>query len=662
VLSVTDVDASSRRGLPPFADAPRFGQPERRRSAYDIDVPVRTAKTAPEPPSTRTVAADAPSRRAPRRRSSANLQQVSVPTEVPETVESVRAELARERAASAALRDVAVALGQPGLHPDALLNLILAKCTEVVDAERATLFLREEATGDLVASVEQNGAELDIRLRAGEGIAGHAATSGTAVVVNDAYRDPRFSPATDTSSGFRTRSILAVPMCDHRGNVMGVIQALNKRVGQFTPADASMLSALASQAAVSIENVNLYRSVLSTKEQLEHRVRDLKLLFDLESAMGRVDSLDALLLNVISEAQRVCEAKVGAVALADPETGLVILHVFDVAAAKIVRFPMRLGEGLIGACMQSSEIVMVANAKGDPRQSRELDERVGFKTTAALAVPLEGEDGVPIGAFALYNKDGGFTDEDCSLVLLVAANAATAIRLQQSRDAREREERLTTIGRLLSGVIHDLKTPLAVISGYVQLMQVADDRKVRDQHAQLVLTQFGRIMAMQRDVLEFARGEKSVLLRKVYLAQFFEGAQRELTPVLAKNHVDFVLELGDRGTARFDEGKIHRVVQNLARNAAEAMAPRGGGTFTIKVSRDREGALVLVFVDTGPGIPREIEHRLFRSFVTSGKKGGTGLGLAIVKRITEEHGGRITVRSSKDGATFRIVLPQPDVA
>jgi signal transduction histidine kinase len=151
-------------------------------------------------------------------------------------------------------------------------------------------------------------------------------------------------------------------------------------------------------------------------------------------------------------------------------------------------------------------------------------------------------------------------------------------------------------------------------------------------------------------------------LRKVYLAQFFEGAQRELTPVLAKNHVDFVLELGDRGTARFDEGKIHRVVQNLARNAAEAMAPRGGGTFTIKVSRDREGALVLVFVDTGPGIPREIEHRLFRSFVTSGKKGGTGLGLAIVKRITEEHGGRITVRSSKDGATFRIVLPQPDVA
>src|SRR5207247_5908145 len=153
---------------------------------------------------------------------------------------------------------------------------------------------------------------------------------------------------------------------------------------------------------------------------------------------------------------------------------------------------------------------------------KDLDGIVGFDCDAALAVPLEGEHGKPMGAIALYNKrDRGFTEEDRALLVLVAANASTAVRLQLSRETREREERLTTIGRLLSGVIHDLKTPLTVISGYVQLMQQAESKEKRDEFAELVLKQFDHIGAMQREVLEFARGEKSILVRKVYLQQFF---------------------------------------------------------------------------------------------------------------------------------------------
>ena len=94
--------------------------------------------------------------------------------------------------------------------------------------------------------------------------------------------------------------------------------------------------------------------------------------------------------------------------------------------------------------------------------------------------------------------------------------------------------------------------------------------------------------------------------------------------------------------------------------AIEAMGDRGG-KFTIKVAREKdaeENTLVMTFSDNGPGIPKEIEHRLFQSFATSGKKGGTGLGLAIVKKIAEEHGGSIEVRSSKAGATFVLTLPQ----
>jgi signal transduction histidine kinase len=67
---------------------------------------------------------------------------------------------------------------------------------------------------------------------------------------------------------------------------------------------------------------------------------------------------------------------------------------------------------------------------------------------------------------------------------------------------------------------------------------------------------------------------------------------------------------------------------------------------------------VITVGDTGPGIPKEIEDRLFQSFVTAGKQGGTGLGLAIVKKIVEEHGGRVEVRSSDAGALFSLYFPQ----
>jgi signal transduction histidine kinase len=86
------------------------------------------------------------------------------------------------------------------------------------------------------------------------------------------------------------------------------------------------------------------------------------------------------------------------------------------------------------------------------------------------------------------------------------------------------------------------------------------------------------------------------------------------------------------------------------------MAGRGG-KFTIRVMREGED-VVFQFSDTGPGIPKEIEHRVFQSFVTSGKKGGTGLGLAIVKKIAEEHNGTIDVHSTSRGATFTLRLPQ----
>jgi signal transduction histidine kinase len=242
------------------------------------------------------------------------------------------------------------------------------------------------------------------------------------------------------------------------------------------------------------------------------------------------------------------------------------------------------------------------------------------------------------------------------LLRLVSANASTAVRLFRSRIEREKSERLTSIGRLLSGVMHDIRTPLTVISGYVQLMTTAPDAATRNEHAKLVLKQFDVISAMQREVLEFARGEKSILVRKVYLTKFFSDIEKQIMPELAGTRIELAVELEDRGTARFDEAKMTRVLHNLVRNAIEAMGDNGG-KLTVRAAREGN-ELVITVADTGQGVPKEIEGRLFQSFVTAGKRRGTGLGLAIVKKIVDEHQGSVSVQSSERGATFTVRIPQ----
>jgi signal transduction histidine kinase/putative methionine-R-sulfoxide reductase with GAF domain len=577
------------------------------------------------------------------------------------------ANLAREMRVSKALREVGSALGTT-LDLDQLLELILDKITDALEADRATLYLLDETNDELVSRIAHGEDVRSIRLKIGSGIAGHVARTGKPLHVRDAYKDPRFSPEWDMISGYRTRSILAAPMKNHLGKTIGVVQVLNKKKGEFTDDDEDILAALATQAAVSIDNSRLFMSVtqkniqlVDTKEQLEHRVRDLKLLFDLERAMARATSLEELVMAVLGEAMRACEARMGAVALRDPEEGEGTLYLIDERAKKMKRLPYPQDAGLIGWAIKNDEVLVTSDAQSDPRNDRSFDDRLGgTHAKTAMVVPLEGDHEAPMGAIAIYNKRAGrpFSDEDRGLFELIVANASTAVLLQLSREAREREERLTTIGRLLSSVIHDLKTPLTVISGYVQLMQGATDAAQRTRYAELILRQFDLIGAMQREVLEFARGEKSVLVRKVYLQNFFEDVRVQLESDLARRGIELVVDVQERGTARFDEGKMLRVVHNLARNAAEAMGKKGG-KFVIKVTSDKEsGDLVVSFSDTGPGIPKEIEHRLFQSFVTSGKKGGTGLGLAIVKKIAEEHGGTISVQRSSRGATFKLRIPQ----
>jgi signal transduction histidine kinase len=241
------------------------------------------------------------------------------------------------------------------------------------------------------------------------------------------------------------------------------------------------------------------------------------------------------------------------------------------------------------------------------------------------------------------------------LLTLIAGQAAKAIALAAGRQEKLKSDRLASIGQMMSGVMHDLKTPLTIISGYAQLMAHNDEPPARESQAQLIMRQCDLMSAMMREVLLFARGQSNLLPRKVFVDKFVSETRAQLERELAGKNVKLVVDAKYTGAAIFDEDKLYRVIHNLARNAAQAM--NGEGTFTLRFDSDG-GDFVIIAQDTGGGIPEAMQGRLFQAFATSGKADGTGLGLAIVKKIVDEHGGRIDYETrAGQGTTFRIALP-----
>jgi HD-GYP domain-containing protein (c-di-GMP phosphodiesterase class II) len=143
---------------------------------------------------------------------------------------------------------------------DNLLNLIISETTKLMEAERTTLFFYNKENKELWSYIAQELEIKEIRLPLGKGVAGFVAQSGKILNVPDAYRDLRFDRSLDKVTSFTTRSILCAPMFDHKGGILGVIQVLNKTDGPFNSYDESLLTALAAQAAIAIENARLYES------------------------------------------------------------------------------------------------------------------------------------------------------------------------------------------------------------------------------------------------------------------------------------------------------------------------------------------------------------------------------------------------------------------
>jgi adenylate cyclase len=161
------------------------------------------------------------------------------------------------------------------LHIDTLFERIISAATQLLNAERSTLFLYDPAHDELWSQIAEGAGQKEIRIPSHAGIAGAAFAEGEVELVADAYADPRFNREVDRISGYRTRNIIAVPIIDRTGERLGVVQVLNKRGGAFTPIDIRRLKAFCSQIAIAIQNAKLFSDVLSLKNYNESILKSL---------------------------------------------------------------------------------------------------------------------------------------------------------------------------------------------------------------------------------------------------------------------------------------------------------------------------------------------------------------------------------------------------
>ncbi|NLA07215.1 MAG: hypothetical protein GX872_06250 [Firmicutes bacterium] len=285
---------------------------------------------------------------------------------------------------------------------------------------------------------------------------------------------------------------------------------------------------------------------------------------------------------------------------------------------------------------------------------------------SCLAVPLV-SGGDTIGLFIIGKPKGDrFSKEDivyCESVrqdlTLVWENFMARIKPQAGPATEAMLERIETLEQLAVGTAHEIKNPLSVIKGYMQVIQMDQGLSSETkQRIERLLRQVEQISRIADDLAGLAK-LRTVDISLVSLPKLLEEVLDTIDSQVPNTGISIVRAYSnDVPEIPADAGKLQQAFLNICRNAVEAMDTKGGELrVSIRVSYDKRSVEV-EFADTGPGISREALTMLFRPFFTT-KRHGTGLGLNISMHIARLHGGTIRAENAKGrkGAIFTVVLP-----
>ena len=486
----------------------------------------------------------------------------------------------------------------------------------VVDqvAKYAARFL--QADGAIVVVVEMDGKVLRVVAGSGtlESMVGQVSAEAESALVRFAIGRDRIevaqgeeTPAVDLIGGVRVRSAAVAPL-RAQGITMGALAVADRRGGPFTTEDLWLLSTVATNASVVLANSRLYEMVRRGQEEWETAFNALT------EGIAVVGPAGAIL--------RANRALATLAEVAEPElVGRNFSELFAGAAEPVA--------GMIQAAYRGE--------KGAPLVVR-LDEsqRVLRLTAAPLA-------GVEPGSVVILIED------------------VTEQRMLEAQIIQN--DKMASIGQLVSGVAHELNNPLTSIAGLAELLlERPPHSDVPREHLRVIHDQAERAGRIVRNLLTFARKGGVSEKTAVDLNDVVTRTSLLILYELQLHGIDLNSELSpDPVTVLADRYELQQVLLNLITNAVQAVTglPAEQDRRITLITSRQDGEAVLRVRDNGPGVPRHLAPYLFTPFFTTKAPGeGTGLGLSLSYGLVKAHGGDLTYEPSGDvGAEFRVSLP-----
>ncbi|MFA5072339.1 MAG: ATP-binding protein [Nitrospirota bacterium] len=273
-----------------------------------------------------------------------------------------------------------------------------------------------------------------------------------------------------------------------------------------------------------------------------------------------------------------------------------------------------------------------------------LTKKKGFIRMETMLERPEGRLWLGYATAVLTDKSG-----DPLGVILSFSDLTEVKRLQEQMELKER---LTALGEMSAGIAHELRNPMAVISGYLKILA----KKTNPENQKIIEDITTEINGMNRiigDLLTFAR-PASLNRSTVNMKELLEGCIASTCQAMHIGSNITIIQTLDEKMISVDEVLMRQACTNIIQNAVEAMSD--GGTLTIH-ARPVKNEFHIDITDTGPGIPAPVLKKIFLPFFTT-RDNGVGLGLALAHKIVLSHGGRIEVTSTEGkGSTFTMILP-----
>jgi signal transduction histidine kinase len=552
---------------------------------------------------------------------------------------------------------------------DLVVSTIVSASRLMMAADEAYLLLRE-GNHLVLRAADGLPQELigDSLFRLGEGIEGWVADHGDAVALSDARRERRFRDIRGREN--RIHALAVVPM-KLRDDVVGVLATAG--VTPFPPAGSRLtgMEILASIAAVTLENERLLA-------QERRRLHQAELLLQL-AAVERLEILP-FLQRVASAANAALSADDTVLALREERGREVICTSGSPGSAEAARRRDGAARGLLDTTWAQRVITT-----GEPLLCDDVSVEPELRTDPAIfgrhclvAVPVQMRGkrrGILMVASA---RPRTFGAEDVAFLTLIAAQAGLSAerselarrQIEVSREQARQQARHEFLGL----VSHELKTPVAVLKAYIELLlrkaELDPSRASDEDVLGRMLEQTDRMLAMIEQLLDLQKletGQLSLELSRFDLAELAKRVTENLQ-LAASSHT---LRVETEGSlpVMADRRRLEEVLFNLTENAVKYSQP--GTEVCITVSKRTSpgtGAqdAVVTVLDQGSGIPERDLPKVFDRFY-QGKSGfhhghvGLGLGLYISKEIVERHGGQISVESTEGkGSAFTFTLPLTD--